>query len=335
MKHSNKVACFGELLLRFSPDAEGIWVKQQQMPVYVGGAELNVASALGAWGIPVKFITALPDNGLRNALEEELIARNVELRGLFLPGTRIGTYYLPTGAELKSAGVIYDRAHSAFASLKPSMLDWEKLFSDVNWFHISAIDPALTSDLADVCVEALTVARSMGITISIDLNYRAKLWQYGTAPAEIMPRLLPYADLIMGNIWAVESLIGIRSEVASSDGLSDALLIAAAQKSMQALQTSYLNASKIVYTFRLADRYFSVGQNEIEQFTSRVYPIKDVVDRAGSGDCFMAALIYGSLNGLTFQQQLDMGGAAAVQKMQERGDATKQTLESLMKKISL
>ena len=333
MRDANKVACFGELLLRFSPDTDGDWLLQQQLPVYIGGAELNVATALGISGMPVKYITALPDNELRYSLERTLASRSVELAALFLPGYRLGSYYLPQGGELKGAGVIYDRAHSAFASLKPGMIDWRSVLADVKWFHLTAIDPALTKDLAAVCVEALDVARSLGITISIDLNYRSKLWQYGVAPQEIMPEILQYADIIMGNIWAVESLLGIPAGIADSNGLSDAVLIEAAQKNAQKLQHRFPKVSTIVYTFRLSDRYFSYGCKGDQEFVSKFYTISEVVDRAGSGDCFMAGLIFASLNGLTFQQQLDMAGAAAVEKMKEKGDATKQSLAILMQKI--
>ncbi len=122
---------------------------------------------------------------------------------------RIGLYYLPQGTDLKNGGVIYDRAYSSFGSLKPGMIDWDEVLRDARWFHFSAISPALTEQVAAVCREGAAAAAAKGITVSIDLNHRARLWQYGKKPVEIMPSLVEYCDVVMGNIWAANALLGI------------------------------------------------------------------------------------------------------------------------------
>ncbi|HWJ24990.1 MAG TPA: PfkB family carbohydrate kinase [Flavisolibacter sp.] len=174
-----KVFCFGELLLRMSPELGGAWIRNAHMPVFVGGAELNAATALARWNVPVAYGTALPENALAEEICRSLEGKGIDTSRIIFSGKRIGCYYLPQGADLKNAGVIYDREYSSFSQLKPGQIDWDRLLKDVEWFHFSAISPALNADVAVICKEALQAASEKGITISVDLNYRAKLWQYG------------------------------------------------------------------------------------------------------------------------------------------------------------
>ena len=200
------IFCFGELLLRFSPELGGKWLKQSRMPVYIGGAELNTATALAKWNVPVAYCTVLPDNYLSKEICDELSKRNINTDQVIFSGNRIGSYYLPQGSDLKNAGVIYDRAHSSFSELQPGQIDWDAVLNNVSWFHFSAISPALNQNIAAVCKEALEVASKKKITISVDLNYRSKLWQYGKKPKEIMQALVEHCDVIMGNIWSADDL---------------------------------------------------------------------------------------------------------------------------------
>ena len=329
-KHmNNTIACFGEMMLRFSPDTDGQWLNNSRVPVYIGGAELNCASALAAWKQPVKYITALPESTVAEQLQRSVRARGVELFVHQVPASRIGVYYLTQGAELKGAGVTYDRDRSAFAQLQPGMIDWDAALEGCSWLHFSAINPALNANLPLVCEEGLKAAKQKGLTISVDLNYRPKLWQYGKKPASVMPVLVQYADLIMGNIWAVEALLGIPSGIPSSENKTTEELVAAAIANADAVAKAYPAARKIVYTFRLSDRYFSVAKEESQSAVSKLVPVSGVVDRAGSGDCFMGGLIYGTLNGLTLQQQLDLASCAAVAKMKEAGDHTRTAIQEL------
>ena len=181
-----KICSFGEILLRYAPDINGDWLKKQSMSCYIGGAELNVASALAKWGLPVKYITAVPENYLGHALVDFVEGKNIQQSDIVFSGSRVGAYYLPVGLELKHAGVIYDRAHSAFSELQPGQLNWEKILADCSWFHFSALSPALNENVAVVCKEALELASKKGLTIYVDLNYRSKLWQYTSSPAPIM-----------------------------------------------------------------------------------------------------------------------------------------------------
>ena len=193
----NTIFCFGELLLRLSPRLNGEWIEQNTMPVFIGGAELNVATALAKWKIPVAYGTCLPDNYLSEEIINAVAKKGIDVSKIILNGNRIGTYYLPQGADLKAAGVIYDRAHSSFWELKPGQVNWDEVLEGVSWFHFSAISPALNASVAAVCLEGAEAASKKGITVSIDLNYRAKLWQWGKQPNEIMPKLVRLCDCLL------------------------------------------------------------------------------------------------------------------------------------------
>ena len=158
------ICCFGEVLLRFSPQLKGKFIEQASMPVYVGGAELNVATALANWGLQAKYITAVPDNYLAREIIASITQRKIDASQINYGGEKIGSYYLPQGTDLKNNGVIYDRAHSSFATLKPGSLNWDALLEGVSWFHFSAISPALNEAAATVCLEALQAAAKKNIT---------------------------------------------------------------------------------------------------------------------------------------------------------------------------
>jgi len=170
-----KVLSFGELLLRICPDSSGDWLTTNSFPVYVGGAEANVAAALALWEIPSAYMTAVPDNYIARQLTGYLDELNIDTSAVRYEGDRIGLYFLDKGKDLKNAGVIYDRNYSSFSELKVGMVNWDAVFEGVTWFHFSAICPAINQSVADVCEEALIAASAKNIRISIDLNYRAKL----------------------------------------------------------------------------------------------------------------------------------------------------------------
>lgn len=317
-----------------SPSLEGKWIHESIVPVHIGGAELNVASALALWNQPVRYVTAVPSNYISREVIHDLTQRNIDCSEIQISGERMGIYYLPQGTDLKNEGVIYDRNNSSFAELQPGTIEWKKILQGCDWFHFSAISPALSKQTAAVCREAVDVASSMGLTISIDLNYRAKLWQYGEKPESVMPAFVQKCDLVMGNLWSAETLLGIRSTIRESTGRSREELTEAAGLSMRAIHDHYPNVQGISYTFRLEDLYYAVLQRGPDLYHSREFYIHHVVDRVGSGDCFMAGLIYGWRNQMPGQQVVDFASAAAVGKLGEKGDATRQSLQSILSKIS-
>ncbi|RYZ35538.1 MAG: sugar kinase [Sphingobacteriales bacterium] len=326
-----KVLCFGELLLRLSPAVSGEWIREQSMPVFVGGAELNAAQALAIWGTPVAYMSALPDNLLSKQIIQYLNQKQVDVSVMQYRGNRIGTYYLPVGSELKNAGVIYDRAHSSFSELEPGMIDWDKAFDGITWFHFSAICPALSQGVADVCEEALIAARAKGIFVSVDLNYRSKLWKYGMNSSEVMPRLAQYCNLIMGNVWAANTMLNVPVDHTLPQQHLKKAYLEQAMKTSLYLREQYPECSIVANTFR-----FDKGETGVDYYTtlfdgnqlyvSEEYTTEHVVDKVGSGDCFMAGLIYGYINKNSPQQTVDFATAAAYEKLFITGDATDRTV---------
>lgn len=329
----SKIFCFGETLLRLSPALNGDWINTAVMPVYIGGAELNVARALVQWGVPVKYGSALPDHYLSHEIVTSLQQKNIDVSGILFRGRRIGTYYLPQGTDLKGPGVIYDREGSSFGELQPGMINWHEVLNECSWFHFSAISPALNKNVAAVCREALEAARARGLTISVDLNYRSRLWQYGQAPVAVMADLVKYCSVIMGNMWSAESLLGIVAPLPGSEGKTTGELVDAAGKSMLALHAQYPEATTLAYTFRLPQEYWAIMQHGKDKVISKKFPLTDIKDKAGSGDCFMAGIIYGLGNKQASQRTVDFAAAAAVGKLQEPGDATSQTVYDINSKI--
>ncbi len=324
----NKVLCFGELLMRFSPVLGGEWMHQNIMPVYIGGAELNVAHALALWDVPVKYLTAIPDNYLSRDIIKNIATENIDISAINFSGKRIGTYYLPQGADLKNAGVIYDRANSSFAELKTGMIDWNKVLEEVGLFHFSAICPAISEAAAQVCEEALKACAAKNITISIDLNYRSKLWQYGQQPFDVMPALVKYCSIIMGNIWAAETMLGISfDEDVKAIDKKDNYLQQSKATSIKIMQ-QFPNCKMVANTFRFGDAalsYYTTLFHQQQLYVSAEYHTNTVTDKVGSGDCFMAGLIYGNYHNNPPQQMLDYATAAAFQKIFITGDATDKT----------
>jgi 2-dehydro-3-deoxygluconokinase len=326
----NKVFCFGELLLRLSPSLNTEWPAAVNMPVYVGGAELNVAMALASWKIPVSYCTALPDNDVSKGITSYIGSKSIDTHHIEFCGNRIGLYYLQPGSELKNASVIYDRNYSSFSELKPGVLNWDKLLEGSNWFHFSAISPALNANVAVVCKEGLQAARRRNMTISVDLNYRARLWQYGQLPWTVMPELVNYCDVVMGNMWAARSLLNIPLCIEDDKRYSNEALKIKGVESMRLLKETFPSVKHIAYTFRMSDTYFALIQTGTAMATtSHEFPLKGIIDKAGSGDCFMAAFIFGLLHQHDATRIVNFAAAAAIGKMREKGDNTKQTIDAV------
>lgn len=356
---SKKVLSFGELLLRICPDGDGVWLKENALSCHVGGAEANVATALALWGIPSAYFTVLPDNLMGHQLTDYLGERGIDTSRIIYRGARLGLYFLPKGKDLKNAGVIYDRDHSSFSDLQPGSIDWDKVFVDTNWLHFSAISPALNSRVALVCEEALRAASDKKITISVDLNYRAKLWQYGCMPVEVMPDLVKYCDLVMGNLWAVDKMLGIPVDGTIGEKSTKEDYLAHAKRTSEEILQRWPKVKMVAKTFRFdrevtgvtgakgatrttgttsrpegaGIRYYTALYAGGKLYHSKEYLADRIVDKVGSGDCFMGGLIYGQYSGMGYQETLEFATAAAFQKLFISNDATNQRVEEIEKFI--
>mgnify|MGYP004419831587 FL=1 len=164
-----------------------------------GGGEANVAVSLANYGEDAHFVTALPGNDIAKACLAELRGLGVGVEFCIESGDRVGIYYIEKGAVSRPSKVIYDRAHSSISEIKSGMIDWDKVFEGVDWFHWTGITPAISQGAAAVCLEAIEAASRHGVKVSCDLNYRKNLWKYGKTASEVMPALVAGCDVIIGN----------------------------------------------------------------------------------------------------------------------------------------
>jgi 2-dehydro-3-deoxygluconokinase len=330
----SKVLCFGELLLRLPPANGGEWLRTNQLPVFVGGAELNVATALATWQQPVKYCTALPDNIITRDIISFLQAKNIDTTPIILSGERIGLYYLKEGADMKSEENVFDRKYSSFSTLNTGVVNWDEILKDVEWFHFSAIAPAVSEKAAALCLEAVKAASQRNITISIDLNFRSLLWKYGKKPWEIMPGLVKYCDVIMGNIWAANTLLGVLVDEALIQQRTQEVFLKHASYTAQQIFERFPNCKWVANTFRFDAEagdisYYAALNTKEQQAVSPVFTTDAVADKVGSGDCFMAGLIYGLKSKHALQDVIGFAAAAAFAKLHEKGDSTQNTIEHI------
>lgn len=255
-------------------------------------------------------------------------------------GDRLGIYFLETGAVARASKVVYDRAHSAIAEIKPGMIDWEKVLKGADWFHWTGITPALSQGAADACLEAIKVANKLGVTVSCDLNYRKNLWKYGKSAAEIMPALVEGCDVILGNEEDAEKVFGIKPEgfdVAQTNGEVNA---AEFESVCTQLMKKFPRAKKVIITLRGSinanhNTWGGVLFADGKLFQSRRYDITHIVDRVGGGDSFMGGLIYGLLTYTGDDQKaLDFAVAASCLKHTIYGDYNLATVEEVEKLMS-
>lgn len=334
-----KVVCFGEIMLRLStPDYQRI-SQAKEFNISFGGGEANVAVSLANYGIDSKFVTKLPDNDIAAACIKDLRSYNVDCSDIVRSGERMGIYYLETGAVARPSKVIYDRTNSAISQIQCGEIDWAKVFEGATWFHWTGITPALSQGAADVCLEAVKAAKQMGLTVSCDLNYRKKLWNYGKKASEIMPELVEYCDIILGNEEDAEKVFGIKPEGFSAENTGGTIDQQRFQSVGEQLMQRFPRAKKVIITLRGSinanhNTWGGVLWNGETLYQSPRYDITHIVDRVGGGDSFMGGLIYGLLSYNDDQKALNFAVAASCLKHTIWGDFNQVSVaevENLMK----
>ena len=332
-----KVITFGEIMLRLSPPGFLRFSQVNNFDVVYGGGESNVAVSLANYGIPVDFVTRLPQNDIGQCALMEMRKRGVGTDEIIYGGDRLGIYFLETGAVSRGSKVVYDRAHSAIAEIKPGMINWERVFDGATWFHWTGIAPAISQGAADACLEAVKAARKLGITISTDLNYRAKLWKYGVEPEVIMTELTSYCDIILGNEEDAEKHFGIKSEGLDITTQGEHVKAEAFLSVCRQMMKKFPNAKKVITTLRGSisashNTWAGVLYDGKIMFKSPEYQITDIVDRVGGGDSFMGGLIFGLLTYPNDDQNaLNFAAAASCLKHTIKGDANLATVDEVQK----
>ena len=315
------VVSFGEIMLRLTPFNYQRIEQSKSFAIEYGGSESNVAATLAQLNASVKYITRVPDNSFGSSALGYLSQVGVDTNQSIFGGDRLGVYFVELGSGRRNSKVIYDRKNSAMAKLEPGMIDWKTIFKDASWFHWSGITPSISHSAAKATLEALQIAYDLGLMISCDLNYRSKLWQYSKRPDQIMPELVELSNVIVGDEDVLEVYFNLKT-----NGMEDAF---------KKMSTLFRNIKYISFTDREA---FSATHNTYKGYLyhqgnileSKKYDMPDMVDRIGSGDAFMAGLIY-KLNQADpdLQSTIEFATAVAVYKHYVPGDLNCLTLDDV------
>lgn len=338
-----KIVTFGELLLRLSAPGYNKLFQTDQLITSFCGAEANVAVSLSNFGLHASFVTALPDNDIGHAAIRSLRYFNVDVRHVVFGSSehgRMGLYYLEKGASQRPSKVIYDRAYSSFALSKRDDFDWDTIFDGAGWFHWTGITPALSGELASISLEACRAAKKAGLTVSCDLNYRAKLWTPEDAQF-VMTRILPLVDVCICNEEDAEKVLGLKAagtdintgELDKTSYVDIAKQICSSygcKYVATTLRRSYSASvngwSAMLYDATKTDKTGEgTAKGVVEEvaegtaYYSREYDIQ-LVDRVGGGDSFAAGLIYGISTGMKPQGTIEFATAASCLKQTIEGD---------------
>ena len=334
----NKIITFGEIMLRLATPEHQRFSQVTSFCASYGGGEANVAVSLANYGLETDYVTRLPSNDLGKAVVMELKKHSVGTGKIIFGGERLGIYYLETGAVSRPSKVVYDRAHSSISEIKPGMINWEDVFSDATWFHWTGITPAISQGAAEVCLEAVKAAKKKGLTVSCDLNFRKNLWKWGKTAGEIMPGLVEYCDVILGNEEDAEKVFGIKPD--KGDVSTGKVESSEYESVCKKLKARFPQAKKIIITLRgsvSADHnsWSGILFDGEKFYTAPVYQITHIVDRVGGGDSFMGGLIYGLMTYTGDDQKaLNFAVAASCLKHTIHGDfnlVTVAEVEQLMK----
>jgi len=330
-----KIITFGEIMLRLSPPGFQRFSQARSFDVIYGGGEANVAASLANYSLPVDFVTRIPENDIGEACINYLRQYGVGVDKIVRGGERLGIYFLEMGSMQRGSKVIYDRAHSSISTVEPGMIDWKEVFTNAEWFHWTGITPAISAGTAAVCLEAVQTAKEMGLTVSCDLNYRKKLWKWGKSPSEVMPELVKFTDIAIGNEEDADKVFGIKapeSDVAAGKVEADQYLYVC-----QKLNEHFPNLKTIAITLRGSisashNTWSAVLWHENDFYEGPFFDITHIVDRVGGGDSFMGGLIYGLRTyGDNYQKALNFAVAASCLKHSIFGDFNLVTVDEVEK----
>jgi 2-dehydro-3-deoxygluconokinase len=291
-----RIVTFGEIMLRLNPPNYERFSQARSFDAYYGGGEANVAVSLANFGCQSEFVTRLPQNEIGQACAGRLRQAGVRCDHLVWGGNRIGIYFLEVGVAQRPSKVIYDRENSSFASIMPGMVDWEEVFKGAKWFHWTGITPAVSDSAAQACKEAVLEAHRQKVTISCDLNYRAKLWKWTDSPGRVMGDLVEYCDVVIGNEEDAEKVFGIQA--LTSDITAGKVEAVRYQEVCEEICRRFPGVRKIAITLRGSlsashNTWSAVLCDGGNFIVGQEYSILPIVDRVGSGDAFAAGLIYG------------------------------------------
>jgi 2-dehydro-3-deoxygluconokinase len=326
-----RVVTFGEIMLRLSPPGFERLLQSPLLSATFGGGEANVAVSLAHFGIESIYVTALPKNLLGDAAVRALRAEGVRTDRIVRSGDRVGIYFTEAGASQRASTVLYDRARSSISEMAADAVDWPAVFDGAAWFHVTGITPALGARAAEATARALSAARAAGVRVSVDLNYRKKLWSEAQAQGVMRP-LMRHVDVVIANEEDLQSVLGV--EVAGTDVTSGQLNLDGFQSAAERV-TRELGPRMVAITLResisASDNGWSAVLWDSESramMRSQHYDVR-LVDRIGGGDSFAAGLIFGLVTGRSPEAALRFGVAASALKQTIPGDFNRVTVEEV------
>lgn len=324
-----KVVTLGEIMLRLSTPGYSRFVQADSFDVVYGGGEANVAVSLANYGLKPYFVSKLPHNPIGDSAINSLRRYGVDTSFVARGGNRVGIYYLETGASMRPSKVVYDRAHSSISEARVEDFDFDAIFKDADWFHFSGITPALSDLAAEVTEQALIAAKKHGVTVSVDLNYRKKLWTQEKAKS-VMTKLMSYVDVCIGNEEDAEKVLGFKP--GKTDVTSGELELDGYKSIFKQMMDTF-NFKYVVSSLRESYSASDNGWSALiydgnEFYQSKKYDLR-IVDRVGGGDSFAAGLIYGLLTDKTYQDALEFAVAASALKHTIPGDFNMVSLDEV------
>lgn len=324
-----KVVTFGEIMLRLSTERFLRFSQAKTFGATYGGGEFNVAVSLNNLGIPAEFVTCLPLNEIGDTALQEIKKLGVDHSNILRRGDRLGIYFLETGAGTRSSNVVYDRAGSAMATLEKGSFDWETIFKEATWFHWSGITPAISEQAALECLNAVRTAKKMGLTISTDLNYRSKLWKWGKEPKEVMPELLGYSNLILGDLDTAFFMLG--QDKVQPNYQDEKSLPMLYNKLFKLCPDLNQVATTLRYSVSASHQRIGGLLYDGEQiYKAQIQEVTPVVDRVGSGDAFMGGLAFGLIDTPEDKQRaVDIAVASCCLKHTIYGDCNLVSLQDI------
>ncbi len=326
---SEKVVTLGEIMLRLSTPDFKRFVQADTLEVTYGGGEANVAAALCNYGINGTFVTKVPNNPIGQSAINHLRRYGVDTQYIVRGGDRLGIYFLETGASMRASQVIYDRAHASVSEVEISEFDFDKILEGASWFHTTGITPALSDKAAALTEAALQAARTKGITTSIDLNYRKKLWSKEKA-REVMTQLCQYVDVCIGNEEDADTTLGFKAK--DTDVTKGELDLEGFKDVFKQMKEKFgfkYIASSLRESHSASDNGWSALVYDGNEFYhTKQYNVR-IIDRVGSGDSFASGFIYGLVTGMTMPDAAEFGVAASALKHTIPGDLNHATLSEV------
>ena len=315
-----KIITLGEIMLRLSTPGNSRFVQTDSFDVVYGGGEANVAVSLAAYGHDTYFVTKLPSHEIGQSAVNALRRYGVKTDYIARGGERVGIYYLETGASMRPSKVIYDRAHSSISEAEPCDFDFDRIMEGADWFHWSGITPAISDKAAELTRLACEAAKRHGVPVSVDLNFRKKLWSKEKAQS-IMRPLMQYVDICIGNEEDAELCLGFKPDADVEGGKTDA----EGYKEIFRQMAKEFDFKYVISTLRESfsashNGWKAMIYNGNEFYESRRYDINPIVDRVGGGDAFSGGVIHGLLTKATQGEALEFAVAASALKHTIPGD---------------